>query len=85
MNDEGLADARAVNPFRLPRFHPGIGRASPSAGVTRKYYLSLLLHSRLMNLPTDEGPFVIAMRLYWPKPEALDGRWKEPALQRVSH
>jgi hypothetical protein len=23
MNDEGLADARAANPFRLPRLHPG--------------------------------------------------------------
>ena len=25
MNDEGLADAAAANPFRLPRLHPGIG------------------------------------------------------------
>jgi hypothetical protein len=25
MNDEGLADASAANPFRLPRLHPGIG------------------------------------------------------------
>jgi hypothetical protein len=24
MNDEGLADAAAANPFRLPRLHPGI-------------------------------------------------------------
>src|SRR5438093_495002 len=24
MDDEGLADARAANPFRLPRLHPGI-------------------------------------------------------------
>jgi hypothetical protein len=23
MNDEGLADAEAANPFRLPRLHPG--------------------------------------------------------------
>jgi hypothetical protein len=27
MNDEGLADAEAANPFRLPRLHPGIGFA----------------------------------------------------------
>jgi hypothetical protein len=27
MNDEGLADAAAANPFRLPRLHPGIGFA----------------------------------------------------------
>src|SRR5437899_9895117 len=25
MNDEGLVDAAAANPFRLPRLHPGIG------------------------------------------------------------
>src|SRR5262249_39359213 len=25
MNDEGLADAEAANPFRLPRLHPGTG------------------------------------------------------------
>ena len=25
MNDEGLADAKAVSPVRLPRLHPGIG------------------------------------------------------------
>jgi hypothetical protein len=25
MNDEGLADVEAADPFRLPRLHPGIG------------------------------------------------------------
>jgi hypothetical protein len=31
MNDEGLADAAAANPFSLPRLHPGIGLcAAPS-------------------------------------------------------
>jgi len=35
-------------------------------------------------LPAPKGPFVCFMRLYWPKPEALDGRWKQPPLQKVS-
>ena len=35
-------------------------------------------------LPAPKGPFWAAMRLYWPKPEALDGRWKQPALDRVA-
>src|SRR2546426_10153215 len=26
IDDEGLADAAAANPFRLPRLHPGIGQ-----------------------------------------------------------
>lgn len=34
-------------------------------------------------LPAPKGPFFMAMRLYWPKKEALDGSWKQPPLQRV--
>jgi hypothetical protein len=35
-------------------------------------------------LPAPKGPFFAAMRLYWPKPEALDGKWKAPLLQRTN-
>jgi len=35
-------------------------------------------------LPAPRGPFFCALRLYWPKPEALDGRWKVPQLKRVN-
>lgn len=35
-------------------------------------------------LPAPNGPFFCVLRLYWPKPEALDGRWKAPQMQRVS-
>jgi hypothetical protein len=31
-------------------------------------------------LPAPKGPFFIAMRLYWPKQEALDGTWKQPPM-----
>ena len=34
-------------------------------------------------LPAPKGPFSAVMRLYWPKPEALDGTWKLPPLERV--
>jgi len=34
-------------------------------------------------LPAPKGPFWVAMRLYWPKQEALDGSWKAPGIQRV--
>jgi hypothetical protein len=33
-------------------------------------------------LPAPAGPFFMAMRLYWPKAEALDGTWKLPPLMR---
>jgi hypothetical protein len=31
-------------------------------------------------LPAPPGPFVAALRLYWPKAEALDGTWQPPKL-----
>jgi hypothetical protein len=31
-------------------------------------------------LPAPKGPFSIIMRLYWPKPEALEGKWTQPPL-----
>ncbi len=34
-------------------------------------------------LPAPKGPFVMAMRLYWPKDEALDGKWTAPPLKRM--
>jgi hypothetical protein len=34
-------------------------------------------------LPAPSGPFSAVMRLYWPKPEALDGNWNMPPLERV--
>ena len=34
-------------------------------------------------LPSPKGPFFMAMRLYWPKAEALEGKWTAPALMQV--
>ena len=34
-------------------------------------------------LPAPKGPFFAVMRLYWPKPPALDGKWKAPPLQKA--
>jgi hypothetical protein len=35
-------------------------------------------------LPAPNGPFVLVLRMYWPKPEALNGAWKQPPLQRTN-
>ena len=34
-------------------------------------------------LPAPKGPFFMAMRLYWPKADALEGKWTAPPLQRM--
>jgi len=34
-------------------------------------------------LPAPKGPFMMAMRLYWPKEEAVEGKWTAPPAQQV--
>lgn len=34
-------------------------------------------------LPAPEGDFSITMRVYWPKPEMLDGAWTPPPVTKV--
>jgi hypothetical protein len=34
-------------------------------------------------LPAPAGPFMVAMRLYWPKDEALNGTWTPPSVVAV--
>lgn len=34
-------------------------------------------------LPAPKGAFALVLRLYWPKPEAVSGEWKPPAVKRV--
>jgi hypothetical protein len=35
-------------------------------------------------LPAPKGPFSMIMRLYWPKEAAMEGKWKQPPLQRAT-
>jgi hypothetical protein len=34
-------------------------------------------------LPAPKGSFLMVMRLYWPKDEALQGKWTAPPLKRM--
>jgi hypothetical protein len=34
-------------------------------------------------LPAPKGPFIMYMRLYWPKAEATEGKWTAPPLQQA--
>jgi len=34
-------------------------------------------------LPAPQGPFATIMRLYWPKDEAINGKWTAPQLRRL--
>jgi hypothetical protein len=34
-------------------------------------------------LPAPKGPFRLVLRLYWPKPDAIDGQWQAPKPVKV--
>jgi hypothetical protein len=34
-------------------------------------------------LPAAKGPFIMYLRLYWPKPDALEGKWTAPTVARA--
>jgi hypothetical protein len=34
-------------------------------------------------LPAPKGPFIMYMRLYWPKEETIDGKWTAPLLEQA--
>jgi hypothetical protein len=34
-------------------------------------------------LPAPTGPFFVALRLYWPQEEALNGTWTAPVMTRA--
>jgi hypothetical protein len=34
-------------------------------------------------LPAPKGPFVVVLRLYWPKPDALNGTWTAPKPEKA--
>jgi hypothetical protein len=34
-------------------------------------------------LPAPNGPFLMFLRLFWPKPDAVDGKWRQPPLRRT--
>ena len=34
-------------------------------------------------LPAPDGPFVLALRIYWPEQDILDGKWQPSAIELV--
>jgi len=34
-------------------------------------------------LPAPNGPFMVTMRYYWPKPELLSGKWHSPLIEQA--
>ena len=72
-------DRYLINSPMLPRL-----ATDPDGGVTLVVQHDAPDPDQVPNwLPAPTGPFMMAMRLYWPKVEALAGRWTAPPLQRT--
>jgi len=79
-----LLSANALNRYllnspMLPQF-----QRDPDGGITLYIQNASPGKEREANwLPAPKGPFFMAMRLYWPKAEALEGKWTAPPLKQV--
>jgi hypothetical protein len=73
---ENPIDRYLINSPMLPELAP-----DPDGGYTLYVQHDAPTEaSQLPNwLPAPAGPFSLILRLYWPKPDALDGSWKAPA------
>lgn len=62
---------------------PGL-KADPDGGYTLRIQHDSPGPDRESNwLPAPEGPFMVVLRLYWPKPDALNGTWTAPLPEKV--
>jgi hypothetical protein len=68
-----------INSPMLPRL-----RKDADGGLTIYVQHSSPGKSREANwLPAPKGPFFMALRLYLPRPEAAEGKWKEPPVRKA--
>jgi hypothetical protein len=82
-------DAHPLVANELQRY--SIGDRTPSLGRGEDGSLTIFVgheapaDARRQNwLPAPDGPFHLMMRLYEPRPEALDGSWVPPPVERVT-
>lgn len=82
---ESLLSANPLNRYLINSpMLPGL-KKDPDGGVTLYVQNASPGKDREANwLPAPAGPFFCAMRLYWPKDEALNGKWKAPPLKRTN-
>lgn len=60
-------------------------KRDPDGGVTIHIQNESPGKSRESNwLPAPQGPFMVTLRYYWPKPAMLDGKWVSPEIKRVA-
>jgi len=68
-----------LNSSMLPQF-----KRDPDGGLTLLIQNESPGKDKEANwLPAPKGPFIMYMRLYWPKDAAVEGKWTAPPLQQA--
>jgi hypothetical protein len=62
---------------------PGLTRGADGSVTLNLQHDSPGVENEANWLPAPAGPFFCALRIYWPKAEALDGTWSKPPLLRI--
>jgi len=55
----------------------------PDGGYTLRIQNTLPPENEANWLPAPKGPFTLVLRLYWPKPDALNGTWQAPKPEKI--
>lgn len=79
-----LLSANALNRYLInSAMLPGLRRDADGGLTLHVQHASPGADAESNWLPAPNGPFFCVLRLYWPQPEALDGRWKAPQMQQA--
>ena len=82
-DQEGFQVANPINRFAVSSWMPF--KRDADGSLTLYFQNASPGSDREANwLPAPRGPFFMVMREYWPKPKALDGRWKPPPAVRAA-
>ena len=82
----GLLSANPINRYLINSpMLPGLKRDADSGLTIYMQHDSPGRDKEANWLPAPQGYFCAVLRLYWPRPEALNGTWKEPPLNRSDY
>jgi hypothetical protein len=78
---EGFQVANEIDRFAIGDRDPLVYNADGSLDIVMQHERPA--EPRANWLPAPRGPLGLTMRLYAPAPEAVDGRWRPPAVRRL--
>jgi hypothetical protein len=83
-DEEGFQVANELNRFAIGDRDPLVFNSDGSLDLFIQHKAPAEADRKANWLPAPQGLFNLCMRLYYPKPEALDGRWLPPGIHATN-